>query len=1186
MLIRLFRFEIELHLRQTAVRLSALAFFLLGALMSFSLHGGIDVWLNAPFSIAFGTGILSLASPFALAVFAGNAILRDREHGMEEIVYATAVTRFQYLVSRGSGLVVVAGLVLGCGVLGLFLGSLLPNQDPESLGPHRIWPYLQAWLTIGLPNVLFGAAAIFAAAALTRSNAATYVAAVTLYLLYMLGSMLGNSPLMAQSKILPPEDMAPAVLMDPYGMIALFEQTRYWSFVEKNTQLLALEGGFLFNRMMWTAFSLSLFCYVYQGFSFRKPRPRKAGPSMGIPGDAPLPLGPYVPVPVTVNRWGAHLRAAFSKVAVETQVMVRGIPFVVMLLLGVFFVAVTIYDDISRGELNTPYLPLTSLILPVLQDPLSKLGPLVVLFFVSELAWFERGRGVAPIVDATAVPSGAMFLAKLLVSGMLIGVLILAGVLVAVAFQLLNGFVPRRPELYLNLFYAAGLPLLCYAAWVLCVQNLSPNKYLGMIFGVMVLLSGGVLRRLSGLDHPLFGPVFFPDLNVSDMIGRGYGGAADHWNMLFRVGLAGMVCALTLVFWRRGARRRTGGLSYGSVGLAALGTLVFLGTGGYVFYRVNYLNTFRGEERDADWRAQYERTYKYLAEEPAPRISDIQLNVDFYPDERRYRVVGRYDFVNETGGVIERIVIGVPHQNRREARVTVAHATTVGLDETFSMETYAFDHPLRPGDQGSLTFELEVTKSGFTDLDPENYVLPGAAYVELNKYLPAIGYDRSVELADPHERAKRGLGPYREMATLEAVPEVRPHHLRFEAVLSTPPGLAAVTLGRLVRAWDRDGRRYFHYRIARETANHFAVAVGRYRQARTDHRDVAISVWTAEGHEANVATVLEAAKASLDYFQDQWGSYPYDVLRIVEVPSFSGAFAATSYPTTIFAVEDRFFLMDQSDPADFNLVYRRTAHEIAHQWWGDQLEPAPAEGYRMLTETLAKYAEMVAYDAAFGPSASDDYLADMVDLYFFYRGYQTEPENPLNRVGFQPYVYYFKGGHAVHVLRELLGEGRVNQVLQTFFQRYRYPARPTSTDFLRILYDHAPADLHVRLRDLFERVVTFDLQLKGYAVEALPEGRYQVEADIWALRVEGVDTEGLRQGPVAEWLELAAYREDGSLIGKAHRVSLAEVRSRVRIELEEEPAALVLDPRGLMLEANRADNRVAGATLADESPVH
>jgi ABC-type transport system involved in multi-copper enzyme maturation permease subunit len=135
---------------------------------------------NGPFSILQTNIIFSIFFMFVTTAFVANVIVRDDDTGYGPIVRSTRVTKFDYLIGRFIGAVGIAALAFTAIPLGIFIGSLMPWLDPETLGPNRIGDYLFGYFVFALPNILITSAILFALATLTRSMMTTYLGVVVL----------------------------------------------------------------------------------------------------------------------------------------------------------------------------------------------------------------------------------------------------------------------------------------------------------------------------------------------------------------------------------------------------------------------------------------------------------------------------------------------------------------------------------------------------------------------------------------------------------------------------------------------------------------------------------------------------------------------------------------------------------------------------------------------------------------------------------------------------------------------------------------------------------------------------------------------------------------------------------------------------------------------------------------------
>ncbi|MBK8652617.1 MAG: hypothetical protein IPN20_01495 [Haliscomenobacter sp.] len=70
------------------------------------------------------------------------------------------------------------------------------------------------------------------------------------------------------------------------------------------------------------------------------------------------------------------------------------------------------------------------------------------------------------------------------------------------------------------------------------------------------------------------------------------------------------------------------------------------------------------------------------------------------------------------------------------------------------------------------------------------------------------------------------------------------------------------------------------------------------------------------------------------------------------------------------------------------------AHELTHQWWGNQVVPADALGAKMLTESIAEYISLRIYERYFGQEKALHFLSLQRKRYLEGRTTETGKENP------------------------------------------------------------------------------------------------------------------------------------------------------------------------------------------------
>lgn len=1188
----LLRFEWRYHTRRLTFAASALCFAVLGFGLAATAFGPNDVRLNSPYSIAESLGVLSLTSVFVVTLFCAQAALRDLEHRMAEVVFATAVTKPRYLLGRFFGILLAATAAFAFAVPGLLAGAFAVAHDPARLGPFDPLPYLWSFGLFAVPNLLLVAALLFAVAVWSRSTLATYVAGVAIYMLYFVAALFSDSPLMASSSPQTAQGMAIAALLDPFGLSAFFEQTHHWTVAERDLRGIAASGHLLANRVLWIGVALSVLGLVYRHFAFRLPEDgrARAAESGAIERAAP-PLADrrYRSVAVDSRR-GAAWRALVSASRVELRHSLRSWPFLALLVGWVGVVAIELLQTFRRAEFGSALVPNTGLILGELHAPLGLFGLITLIYFSAELVWRERAAGMAEVVDATPVGNAVLLASKIVALASLVVVLTLTATGVALGIQLASGVGELTPHLYASLLLFDGLPLLLVAVLAVLVQTVMPNRYVGMLVtlvAVVVWHQGG----LGGPEHPLLRFAAHPEVPYSDLAGFGPETLSFGWFMAYWSAFTGLLAIFAGGMWRRGVesswrhrlaalRRRAAGNSRGVASvLVLLCGVAWLGLGGAVYYQTNRLNTYRTDAELRAWRADYERTYRRLERLAQPTPAAVDVHVDLYPSLRRYRVRGTYRLVNRSPAPIPSLWVVVRRDLSRVA-LRLAGAPPSSRDARFGTYRFTLDPPLAPGAGTTLAFDVEVARRGATAGDADQGIVRNGSFLLSTFSLPTLGYRRSYEIRDPDERRREGLAASSRPATFEGAEAAGMSNdaearVAFDATLSTEGDQTALAPGARIATWEREGRRFYRYRAERPIRPFFAFVSARYAVARARHGGVDVEVYYHPGHRRNVPRILAAAGSALDYCSSQFGPYPHHTLRVVELPSSWRRFSGFAMPGIIYVLENRGFLTDLTEPGRVDVLTKRVAHEVAHQWWGHQLVPAELPGASALVESLARYTEMRVLAMTYGEAAVPQVLSYELDRYL--EGRTGGDEVPLADVTDQAYIYYAKGSLVMAAVRDLLGEEATHRALRELLAADT-ASPPTARDLVDHLTRLAPARDRALVEQWWRRIVLYDLRATDAQATPLGDGRYRLAVRVTASKVE-VALDGRAQPPVAvdEALDVAAYAEYPDLAGRRVR-PLGIVRQRIRGTAEVSlvvrglPRYVVVDPGLLRIERDRQDN--------------
>lgn len=1167
MITDLLKFELKYHFRQISFKAAALLFFMLGYFCAVKGgFGSAELHKNSPYVITNIIALLSLFSIFSATLFSANVVLRDNMYKMEAVVFTTSITKLPYFSVRLLGLITAVFSLLILVALGIYAGSFFIDED--RLGSFHMTYYLQPLVVFALPNVLFSAGLLFCTAILTKSVRAIYVVGVLIYILYLLASIFGNSPLLATSTMKAGSADLLSILLDPFALASFFGETRTWTNLQRNHQLFPLEGAFLLNRILWTCVISLLTVMSYRLFHFRLTQQQQLKIKAGK--TAYTPLVSYRALIVLASGISYYLRAFKAQLKLEMIFLFKNIPIMVMLLLWVVLFGIELKDRLFSGIYGIHSYPATGIIIEEMRS--MKFALILIIFYASESICREKSVNIHSLIYSSPVPNSALWMAKTLSLFGLVFVLVTLNIGIGIVLQLTHGYFQLELPVYLSLCYYSAFPLLLFVVLIVFIQTLSINKYLGMLLNMIIIFLITYAERF-GLEHYLFRFATVPDLQNSYFNGFGYYTNAFNWYMLYWLAFTIVIAVLTIGLWQRlveikiKARLRTIGLALKQYKwIIAPALLIWISCAAFIFHQTNSIGKYKNKQARLNWQLAYEQKYKSLSNLPQPVIKSVKTNVNLYPGEGKYTVKGTYLLKNETNEPIDKVWIFV------DPAVHSCSVNIVGIkrnerDEAFNQQFLILKTPLQPGQEIVMNFSMEVIRNGFTTFDTENSVVDNGTYIELEKFIPQLGYCYHFESDDKQERKKAGLP---EIATMPPF-DNKYHLVDYETTISTAFDQQVVTIGDLQKSWRANNRQYFRYKTAAPVNFMFALSCAKYALKKEKYKGIDLSIYYQPGQAYNLKSMFKALRDALDYGNSNFTKYPFQQLTIAEIPQYKGA--ATAYPGVIFSAENINFLGNYDQNDAINQSYAITAHETSHQWWANILAPADGAGYAMLTESLAKYTENVLIEKTFGKMYLRKYLAYDNDLYFMNRNNDQE-ELPLAKTLDQPYVHYQKGGLIMYALKETMGEKRMNVALRQLILEHQYPMpKATAADLVNTLLKQALPKDRKFISDCFSEVVTYDFGVKVINCKPLKNGKYQVDLLVDAERLG----KGSRQLPDLK-IDLACFDElemDWKSDTKPlyfQKVHIRQNKTRLSVIVDHKPKTVAIDPYGYLLDVDRSDN--------------
>jgi ABC-2 type transport system permease protein len=1194
-------FEVGYYLK----RISTWVYFLLFFGMAFlvvNVAGGAfgtslgneKEFINSPSAVAGVLGLFGIFQLLVTAAIFGHSAHRDYEVGIHPLFFTAPISKAAYLGGRFVGAAALnLFIALGSG-LGFLFATWMPYLNVEQFGPFRAVAYVQPYLLFVIPNLLFAGAIFFALAVTTRQMLANYVGSVVLMVGYFASSQFLSDL----------EHRTLGALLDPFGFSALEEATRYWTVAEKNTLLLPVTSELLLNRLLWVSVAVLIFGAASRYFRFSHAVPERRARATAARAETPrTAVVRHLSLPPVSRSFGA--RTKWVQLAAQTRNEFSGIVsnlyFRAILLIGLVFLCVSAYN-LGKIYGTTTY-PVTYIVLDSLGSSFGLLVMILITFQAGELIWRDRQERISGITDSMPIPTWIWFASKL---GALVGA-VLAILALCLVFGLLSqvarGYYNFELSLYLReLFVFSVVSFTLWSVFALTIHAAANHKYVGHVLVIAFFIGIGYLSFL-GFEHSIYRFDSGGMGMYSDMNGYGYGLGPYVWHKLYWGACAVLLAVLSNLLWVRGSeadwRQRLRVAQTRFAGpirrLAALGSLAFIGLGGFVYYNTNMLNEYTTSKQERRLHAEYEKRYKRYESAPQPRIAAVNVHVDMHPEDGRLYLAGTYRLVNRTSVPIDSLHVLIPDPDLRVAQLDFdREATAVLTDAEIGYRILRLSQPLAAGDSLLMRFDLRSEPRGFTSGGGINsLVRKNGTFIGSASVMPAIGYSDRGELVSDRDRKREGLQPKDRLPSPHDEAARRNNDIShdadwidFRATLGTSADQIAVAPGYLKREWTENGRRYFEYETDAPTLNFYAFLSARYRVRHgrwqgSDGRDVAIEVYYHPGHEYNLERMIRSVKQSLSYYTEQFGPYQHRQVRILEFPRYRTF--AQSFANTIPYSESFGFIARVNDAKDdIDYPFYVTAHEVAHQWWGHQVIGANAQGSPVLMESLSEYSALMVMEKEFGPRRMRKFLEHLRDEYLMQRTMESKRETPLLYAEGQQYVHYQKGGMAFYALRDYIGEEALNRAIRDYTDRVKFQGAPYTTSLE--LYDHlrraTPDSLHAVLADLFERITIHENRATEARVLKLPHGRYQVDVKVFAKKVYADSLGTQNEAPVDEWIDIGVFAqpEEGKhetsrpLHLRKHKLRSGE--QTIRVVVDGVPGWAGVDPMLKLMDRDKKDNLV------------
>ncbi len=1039
--------------------------------------GGTKAWITSEFAqTQMMTFITLLYYAFFIAIASGLSLLRDRETKVDVLLHSTPLTPGEYVWGRF--LAVTAGFVVLMAwqmVANAFFNHVVPNAGAHEIrGPFAVRNYLMPVLTMGLPFLVFFAGLSMYVGEKTRNAVLVFVLPVAALLLcgFFLWTWAPSWLDLRVNRILE--------VLEPSGYRWLNEtHLKVDRGVEfYNKQPVPYDALFWLNRAWLVVFGLGAVLLTQRSVAQslrgvvaakgalkgRDSRHEATGVAWGeAPEGAALAnLGMKSGAP-------SFLHSVGSVAGTELRELLRQgglylfVPLILIQVLGSSLLAV--------GAFDTPVLltPGTSAVAIATQA--TTLILLLLLFYTVESLERERSTGLSQILYATPLRTGALLFGKA-VANSAVGVVILAASLVASAIAIaVQGTVPFSFTPYAIIWGLLLIPtFLAWTAFVTAVYAAVGDRYATYSVALAALIYSG-FRALTGQISWAGNWALWRSLRWSDLGFFETDRAALIWNRVMVLGLAVLFTAVAVrLFGRRGAdavrtmhRIAPRRLASSAFRLAPFALVPAIAWTVLVFQVDQGMEGGAAKKENKDYWAKNLKTW---LDAPLPDIARADVRLKLNPSKHWLASTGSFTLVNSLDTTLAQIPLtgGLDWKNLTWTMDGRAYTP----EDRKHLYVFTPPRPLAKGDSVAIGWTWEghlpdgVTKNGG---NTDEFVLPSGVVLTgfSPSFVPVLGFMEDVgETKENKTEPRRYPRDYWKGITRAGYGATAWYPAR--VTVTAPASYTLNSVGVCTSNTVKDG-----WRTQVWETDHpikiLNVVCGKWKVKRGQ----GTTIFYDPAHPYNVDEMSSTLDAARRWYSEWFLPYPWRELKLSEFPALAGY--AQGFGTNITFSENIGFLTKNDAKTDATFLV--TAHEAAHQWWGNILTPANGPNGDFLSEGMAHFSTLLLFEKVKGPRERMEFAKGLETRYGDRR--RVDDERPMYDIDGKresdQTVLYDRGGWVFWMLYDFVGHDRALEGLRRFIRTWSEGRdHPALQDFVASMRPYAkdPISYDAFVKEWFE----------------------------------------------------------------------------------------------------------------------
>lgn len=1133
--------------------------------------------------------------------------LRDLKSGTAELIYSFPLKSKQYFLGKYCASILIFILVMSSVAVGFITMPIVTM----ALGTHPPTDFVVTpWAHIGHAFLLWVIPTCFVYGTLTFMLTSLIGRAGPVYGFMMLAVGLFVTITAVYGDGSPKSSLVQ--ILDPLGKVTVEGQMYYWTAEERMNKFLAFEGSLMQNRLLYIGIGLVAFFFTLFKFDVRRLLERTKN------REATHSVKKQVRESLTIydNQEGSREKAISTKISVDeprltasrrywfsyalgegwrlfNHVLANKAFFLSILTLILMLVLAGFSYQTSEFEGSGRLLPKAFILLPSLIYPSLIFTLVAAAFFSIEMCDRERTYRLEQLVESCPIPTWSIMLSKLIGGCLMAFVLALVPISAVLIIQYSQGFFETNWTLLGHVTLLVLLPLmLAYSLISIICYALSPNKVLAQSIAVIMCITPAIFNEVKTIENfmYLWAWPFYTQLSDFDASGQYLErniSFAMYWLSLYV-----SLLVISYLLWPRGsnltfkAKLRE---AYGR--LHPINILLIITFSGTFFWNAIDINqdmVVRNQFQTKDMKyadsADYELRYGSTRNNVQPKIIAAELTVDLYPDERRADYTGMLTLKNKANHAIQELIVNYAKFSRinqlsynQEILVPIAH------DPIHRRLRYQLPLSLAPNETALLRVVLTTGYQGFSndEFDYHGTIVADGSYFSAELW-PTFGYDKTRELKYAGLRKKHGLLAKTVSLPLSKVSDFSSSDdadfLTSNIIVSTKHDQLALASGELKTQKVEADRATYVYQNNEPMLWQPNMVSAAYQltqetwQSEQGGQAVQIEVYHHLDHQHNVANILAAARQALTQGYSQWGEFPYQSLRIAEVPN--GMTEAKVNGNLLIIPEQNTWLHDYRQPPDVDWITFQIARDVSRVWW-QQVAISDTNGHQLLTEAVPTLQGLKAIKNKWGQIKQTAFVDLLSDTYLRERTLEDQVEASVISLTNQKYAAT-KALLALYSSEQLLGSAQFEACLKQLFNRYRGINVPPYLNiekvFERLVKNALNTDSKNFLLKLFKTTRYYDFQVASAKTVSQSDKKYQLKAELLATEFiykEGKDDEIMYQGYAK--IKVLGSESETDILYEGN-VLFESGKATLNIALSKNPARVIINSNRQFIERSPSNN--------------